>query len=325
VSRPPSLVEKVRRRLDRAGLGAAGVVAVSGGADSVALWRALTESGAGPLVVAHLNHGLRGQESDADEAFVRGLGAEVRAARLDVAAAARAEGGNLEAVARRLRYDWLAGVARETGSAWVATGHTADDQAETVLHRMLRGTGLRGLRGIAPRRPLPGGVELIRPLLDVTRAEVLAYLAVMGQPFREDRTNADPSFTRNRIRHELLPLLAGRYNTGVVGVLGRLAEQADEVFADEERRARELLAAAELPRAGHLVVLDRVRLTAAPRHLVREAFRVLWEREGWPVAGMGFEHWERLADLAAAGAGAVDLPDGVRARCRDRVVQVGRR
>src|SRR5262249_46014861 len=191
------------------------VVAVSGGPDSVALVRALAAARGRhdppPLILAHLNHQLRGPESDADEGFVAGLHAALVAAgvpaldlcrgRRDVGAEARARGGNLEAVARRLRYRWRAGVARERGARWVATGHTANDQAETVLHRLLRGTGLQGLRGIAARRELEPGVGVVRPLLRATRADVLAYLGGLGQPYRHDSSNEDRRQTRNRIPH----------------------------------------------------------------------------------------------------------------------------
>src|SRR5262245_19692192 len=165
------------------------VVAVSGGPDSVALTRALLESRPDPdvpLVLAHLNHQLRGGDSDADEAFVRNLLAQVSNAhahvffacrRLDVAAVAKERRDNLEAAARRERYRWLAEVAREHGLGHVVTGHTANDQAETVLHRMVRGTGIEGLRGIAFRREIAPGTEVVRPMLAVTREEVLAYLA----------------------------------------------------------------------------------------------------------------------------------------------------
>src|SRR5205823_4132455 len=135
-------------------------------------------------------HQLRGAENDADEAFVRALpetlktSVELHCVRIDVAAQARTEGANVEAVARRLRYEWLARVAKECQAAWVITGHTADDQAETVLHRLLRGTGLKGLRGIAARRQLADGVALVRPLLSVARASVMAYLQELGQDYR---------------------------------------------------------------------------------------------------------------------------------------------
>jgi tRNA(Ile)-lysidine synthase len=339
VDGPDEFLAKVRRLLERLGLGGGpGVVAVSGGPDSLALLRALAAlrpAGAvGPLVVAHLNHRLRGAEADADEDFVRALHARLaaagpggllwRAARADVAGEARRRGAGLEETAREVRYGWLAEVAAEAGAAWVATGHTADDQAETVLHRLLRGAGLRGLAGIPRRRPLRPGVEVVRPLLEVRRAEVLAYLESLGQDWREDETNADPRHTRNRIRHELLPLLAQRYNPAVVPLLGRLAEQADEACRAAEEEAAGLLREAELPRAGPLLVFDAARLGRAPRRLVREAFRLAWRREGWPLGEMGFAEWDRAAAVALGEAPAADLPGGVRVRRRGRVVQAGR-
>ncbi len=333
---PGRLVEEVRRCLRSLPGGEAGlVVAVSGGPDSVALARAAlaTRESPTPLVLAHLNHRLRGAESDADEEFVAGLHAALAAEapnvhlareRLDVAARAREAGENLEAAARRLRYGWLAEAARSHGLRRVATGHTADDQAETVLHRLLRGTGLQGLRGIAARRELEAGVELVRPLLRATRADVLAYLAALGQPYRHDSSNDHLDRTRNRIRHELLPHLGRHYNPGVAALLGRLAEQADEAWREEREAAAELLCRAELPRAGALLIFDRAALAAPPRRLVRAALRLAWERESWPVGGMGYEDWQRLAELVQSEAGAADLPGRVRARCRGRVLQLGR-
>jgi len=329
------LLDQLRRFLAGNPPPAGGVViAVSGGPDSVALLRALAALRVAPLTVAHLNHQLRGPESDADETFVRQLHAALAAtcprapglhcARLDVATAARAAHDNLESTARRLRYDWLARVAQETGSGWVVTGHTADDQAETVLHRLLRGTGLQGLRGIAPRRPLAPGVELVRPLLAVPRSEVHAYLEAEGQPFRRDSSNDDRRLTRNRIRHELLPYLAEHYNPAIARVLTRLAVQAEEVCRDNGIQVRRLLQEVELPRAGVRVVLDRNRLAAVARHHVRDVFRLLWEREGWPAGRMTFHAWDQLADLTLGQLSAIDLPGGIQARARERVVQVGR-
>ncbi|HKI38468.1 MAG TPA: tRNA lysidine(34) synthetase TilS [Gemmataceae bacterium] len=328
MKRPPPLVCQVEQSLRRLGVSGGLVVAVSGGPDSVALLRAAREvRGAGLLIAAHLNHQLRGPESDADEAFVRdlcaGLSLDCRYERLDVRGVAGAEGANLEGTARRLRYDWLARVAGEAGAGWVATGHTANDQAETVLHRLLRGAGLKGLRGIAARRGLAAGVAVVRPLLKATRAEVMAYLNEVGQPYRQDRTNLDPRFTRNRIRHQLLPRLAAEYNPKIVAALTHLAEQAEEGYAAEEEQARALLAAAELPPAGTLLVFDRARLAAAPRTRVRELFRLAWEREGWPMGQMGFDAWERVAAVAQGEAAAADLPGGIRIRYRGAVIQVG--
>jgi tRNA(Ile)-lysidine synthase len=309
------------------------VVAVSGGPDSVALLRALLDARdpQTPLTVAHLNHRLRGADSDADEAFVAALHAalaprspnlHLEIACRDVAAEAHAEGDNLEAHARSVRYRWLAEVARRHDARWIATGHTANDQAETVLHRLLRGTGLQGLRGIAARRELEPGVCVVRPLLTWTRAEVLAYLGELGQAYRVDASNADRRRTRNRIRHELLPLLAGEYNPAVISVLGRLAQQAEEVFREEEAAALDLLRVAELPRAGTMIVLDRAKLAAAARPRVRQTFRALWQREGWPLDGMPFEAWERLAAVVFDGLPALDVPGPVRVRLQLPVIQI---
>jgi tRNA(Ile)-lysidine synthase len=206
-------------------------VAVSGGADSVALLRALVQQntkvaqnaqkgrGLGlVLQVAHLHHGLRGEEADADLAFVRDLAAQLglplHQARVDTAAEARARPAtgkraeSIEEAARRLRYAWFRTLLSKDsahGVDAVATAHTLDDQAETVLAKFLRGAWTEGLAGIAPT--LQGAACVLRPLLGVTRLEIEAYLTSLGQPWREDSSNRHLTFTRNRIRHELLPLL----------------------------------------------------------------------------------------------------------------------
>jgi tRNA(Ile)-lysidine synthase len=316
----------VRRCLKELPPRSTGVVAVSGGPDSVALLRALVQESTAALVVAHLNHQLRGAESDADEAFVRGLapGLTLRCERLDVRRLAEGEGDNLESVGRRLRYAWLTSVAQETGAAWVATGHTADDQAETVLHRLLRGTGWRGLAGIPRRRPLAPGIDVVRPLLEVRRSEVLAFLEQLGQLSCHDTSNLDPQFTRNRLRRDLLPLLAKDYNPAVVVVLNRLATHAGEVHTFVADQASVLLSAVELPRAGKTIVLDARQLDAAPAVLVREALWLLWEREKWPLGEMGFEAWQRAVTVIRGEQTAVDFPGGVRIRRLGQVVQLMR-
>ncbi len=328
-----------------------GVVAVSGGADSVALLRALHACGVS-LTVAHVNHCLRGSDSDADEAFVRALceslGVPCRVKSVDVAALAA--GDNLESTARGVRYAFFAEVAAEAGAAWVATAHTADDQAETVLHRLIRGTGLQGLRGIArAKRPLPPtpsptkgggagftpppflgegvggrGSSILRPLLALTRADVLAHLAAINQPHREDASNADTRFTRNCIRHELLPLLR-TFNPDVVSALTHLAEHANEAHEVITVAAAELLAKAERPRAANAIILDAATLTAAPRAVLRAALRLLWGRESWPMSDMTFDAWDRAVEVACRNAGACDFPGGVTMRHAGRVVQAERR
>lgn len=305
-------------RLRPAWVGEAGVVALSGGADSVALLRALVDCGA-KLVVGHVNHQLRGEESDGDEAFVIELAVQLGVpVRIDRIAVVELP-GNLEANARRIRYDWLSQVADDVGAKWIATGHTADDQAETVLHRVIRGTGLQGLRGIAPVRD-----AILRPLLAIPRAGLLDYLTTLDQPFRTDSTNADTRFTRNRIRAELLPLLR-TFNPAIVDVLGRLSVQAEELFAEQEAETAERLRAVELPRAGGMLILDAERLSVAGEAKTRRVLRMLWGREGWPVNAMTFDHWRRAAKIAAGEHSAADFPDGVHVRRAGKVVQLARR
>jgi len=208
------------------------LVALSGGGDSVALLRALKalkSGGAGRLSAAHLNHALR-PDADDDQKFVvelcRSLDIHCEVGRIEVAQ--QPTGGvGLEAVARRCRYQFLQEAAGRLGARFVAVAHTADDQIETILHRILRGTGVRGLAGMARARPL-GHAALIRPMLGVRREEVLDYLAALGQPFRDDQSNRDPRFTRNRIRGKLLPLLRKHFNPGVDDALLRLGALAGQ-------------------------------------------------------------------------------------------------
>jgi tRNA(Ile)-lysidine synthase len=152
---------------------------------------------------------------------------------------------------------------------------------------------------------------------------VLAYLESLGQSYRTDRTNLDLERMRNRIRHQLLPLLASEYNPAIVAVLGRLAGQAERRYRRVAAASRKLLAEVEKPRAGDVLIFDRPRLAAAPRHLIREVFRRAWQREGWPTGKMSFAAWDRLAGVALGEVGAVDLPGGLQIRAAERVVQLG--
>jgi tRNA(Ile)-lysidine synthase len=209
---------------DRIGVG------VSGGADSVALLRLLAELRAElgiQLYVLHFHHQLRGADADEDEFFVaqlaREFGFDFVADRADVAREARANRWNLEDAGRRLRYKFFASVIRSHGLNRVAVGHTVDDQAETVLAHLLRGTGLAGLAGIYP---VAGNI--IRPLLEIGHEELRRYLLSHKQPWREDATNLDTSRTRARIRHKLLPLLQREFEPATVTHLARLAGLARE-------------------------------------------------------------------------------------------------
>src|ERR1051326_648392 len=329
-----SLPRKVASWLQRHGIGPGPMlVAVSGGPDSVALLHALIAVRARqPIVIAHLNPQLRAAESEGDEQCVRELHAQLAAtvdpppnlsvARRDVESEAAQANTNLEAMARKLRYSFLAETARQAACPWIATGHTAGDQAETDLHRLLRGTGLAGLRGIAATRRIGQDVTVVRPMLHVSRAEVLGFLDDLGQSAREDSSNRDSKYTRNRIRHALLPSLE-KYNPQVRDGLARLAEQASEVFADLEQRARDLLERAELPPAGGLRILDRTVLQTASPLVLRETLRLLWERQDWPLGRMDHDRWQALMDVCRGLTPATDLLGRLRARSQGAVVQIG--
>ncbi len=291
------------------------LVAVSGGPDRVALLRGLAavrRPGSGPLIAAHFNHALRGEDSKADEAFVVDLcgriGLACHVSRAERTAGPRSKtgvddrerGGGSEADLRAVRYQFLCDTACRVGARYVATGHTADDQAETVLLRILRGTGIGGLAGIRRHRQLTPGVSLVRPLLSVARCQVREYLDALGQFCRDDGSNSDLRYARNRVRHELLPHLADRYNPGIVDALTRLAAlagDAQDIVASVTDEVRRRSVQREAPGQ---VTLDCRELATASRYLVRELLIAVWQQQGWPLQAMGFERWEQLADLACA-------------------------
>ncbi len=288
------------------------LLAVSGGGDSIALLRAmhaLTSPRPGRFFVAHFNHHFRGNDADADQQFVIDL-----CQRLQVgceighgsAILSRASGDGLEAAARAARYEFLRQTAERLGARYVVTAHTADDQAETILHHILRGTGLTGLAGMARTRPLGLAVTLIRPMLDISRDEVLAYLSSLAQPFREDSTNADVQFTRNRIRHELLPLIKRDYAPGVMDSLLRLANLAADAQRVIEGLAQALFERSVVVHDAFRVTIDCSSLGAQNRHLVRELLLTVWRRQGWPLQSMGFVQWNSLSDMALAKPSSLD-------------------
>ncbi|HVT96063.1 MAG TPA: tRNA lysidine(34) synthetase TilS, partial [Acidobacteriaceae bacterium] len=206
-------------------------VAVSGGADSVGLLRTLHDAASQiglVLSVAHVHHGIRGPEADQDQHFVAelaaSLGLEVSPHRVDTPAIAREKKQTLEEAARDLRYTWFRELLAQGKVDAVATAHTLDDQAETVLHRLLRGAWTEGLGGIHPIVQCPPGV-ILRPFLETQRDEIRAWLRSIGQTWREDATNDDTAHTRNRIRLELLPHLA-EYNPQIAEQLAHLATLA---------------------------------------------------------------------------------------------------
>ncbi|MBI1852609.1 MAG: tRNA lysidine(34) synthetase TilS [Planctomycetes bacterium] len=297
------------------------VVAVSGGADSVFLLHALVRARA-TVHVAHLVHGLRGDAAERDAAFVealaRSLGVPVTIGRVSVPELRARHGGSIEEVARSARYAFLADVAHKIGSTRVALGHTADDQAETVLFRLLRGTGMRGLRGMPSSRAIEPGssIRIVRPLLRVRRRAIEAALRDSGIAWCEDETNEDLSFSRNVIRRRLLPEIARGDRDPVAALLdvARDATRAQRVV-DREARAR-----AELVRrdGGPGIVVDLELLVCVRAPAVLEAFlrRVLGlvRDEAFPLRRRGVE---RVAALLLP-----DVRTGARAPLGDGTVAV---
>jgi len=277
------------------------LVAVSGGGDSVALLRLMAAAcgtDLSPLRVFHLNHMLRGAASDADEKFVDQLcgrlGIVCDTLRWDIGGEAQRKGESTETIGRTQRYAWLQQLAEQHGLGYVATAHTADDQVETILHRIVRGTGFTGLSGVPRIRSLGPAVTLVRPLIEVRRAELVAYLDSLAQPFCQDASNRDIQFMRNRIRHELLPLLRTNYNPGVDDALLRLGALAAELRQFMEPEVRKL---GEPTAQDGVVTIDCRPLVPADHLLVRQWLIAIWNAQGWPRQAMGFSQWELLRSM----------------------------
>ena len=308
------LRQRVLRAIEREPLipeGGRVLVALSGGSDSVALGTLLCEiaeaaswSVAGML---HVNHQLRGRDADADEAFCREIARDFRVPiaveRVDVAARAKADRISIEEAGHRVRYEMFDREAARLGVERVATGHTRDDLAETVLLRLIRGAGPGGLAGIRPRAG-----RVIRPLLDVSRAELRTYLEARGRAFRDDETNRDLQVTRNRIRLQLLPFLAEHFSPAIVEALARDAAIA-RADADWIEQAANEAASGIVKYEEGRVSVDTVRLAAEPPAVGRRIAKGVLERAAG--RGVDFQHVERLLDMAArpaATAAKADFP-----------------
>ena len=296
-------------------------VAVSGGPDSVCLLHVLLELaprlGVTVTGVVHLNHQLRGEASEEDERFVAEMASRVGVPFLCERVELNQKSGNLEQAARRARLVFFSRVIKDGVANRVATGHTTDDQAETLLFRLLRGSGLAGLSGI-----LPATREgIVRPLLDVTRANVADFLRERGLSWREDATNQDARFARNRIRHSLIPQLAREWNPHVSESFANLADLAREEEQWWQQEISRLAGDFLTPVQGGIEIHAN-RLAALPKAVARRLVR-----RACPVSP-GFSAVERILDLAAQpeGKGKLELAGLVVIRSFDwlRITPPGR-
>jgi tRNA(Ile)-lysidine synthase len=308
---PQIVLDNIRReRLLHAGNRVG--VAVSGGADSVALLRIMLELRPElglVLAVVHFNHQLRGEESDADEQFVTQLAHQHKLALFagtgDVAAHARSHHLSTEAAARQLRYEYFRQLFDENKLNRIATGHTLDDQAETVLLRIVRGAGTRGLAGIYPRLSFDASAfSIIRPLLKTRRKFLEDYLKEISQDWREDSSNRDLRHARNRVRHGIVPRLERTLNPAVRETL---AETADIARAEEEYWRVEVARA--LPDVWHTerLTLKPAELATLPLALRRRVVRAAAESLG---LNLEFRHVEEILELDQRGPRSAMLPEG---------------
>ena len=320
------LVAGALQRAGYSGVDASLVVAVSGGSDSVALVRCLyrlRDNHRLRLHLAHLNHNFRGEEAYADARFVRDLaqelGLDATVEERDVLTYQRDRRiSSFEQAAREIRYAFLAEVAESSGSQAVVTGHTADDVAETVLLHILRGTGIHGLRGMSELSPWPWPLQgrqlqLFRPLLRAAKTGTLSYCDTLGQEYRSDSGNYMPQFTRNRVRHNLLPQLGSEYNPKVRESLLRLARTAELELDYMEGEVERLWPQIAVERDG-AVDLDRPALVSVHPALQKLLLRRAYALAVGNTRRLEERHLDAMAGLAQGlkAAGIVDLPGGLK-------------
>ncbi len=316
-------VTKVKETIKKYGMlkkGDGVVVGVSGGPDSVALLfllNSLKKEFNLSLHIAHLNHKLRGQESEQDLYFVNNLAGRLKipitVQEEDVLKKAWMQKQSVEEVGRQLRYDFFVRVARDKKMKKIAVGHTRDDQAETILMRIIRGSGLSGLCGIPASRQLEGCL-IIRPLVESSRCEIEDYLKKNGIAVRVDSSNKDNRYFRNRVRNKLLPLLEREYNPNIKEILANFAESVSADFELLHKIARRhLRVVSKREKVRISINLEKFRRfkKATQRMVAREAIK---ELKG-DLRRIDYRHWRELEDLInnRKGSAVVDLPDGVSA------------
>jgi tRNA(Ile)-lysidine synthase len=319
-----SVVSRVKDFRDRHGTH--WILAVSGGSDSVAMLRILhriSESVEIRLVVAHLDHGTREGASRLDSEFVRDLAKELGLSFI-LGHWKHERCSHFESDARRARYEWLLSEAQRLGSSVVTVGHNREDQAETVLHRMIRGTGPRGLAGIPRHRTLGPGVELVRPILDVGKEQLKQFLRSLNQSWREDDTNQDLSRTRSRLRFDLLPKLVRDYKVDVVDSLTRLAGLTDSALTEMDKLVDVQMTTLVRTSQSGRVEIDRQGLRSLGDFLKLEVLRRAWKNTGWPEASMSERRWKQLVTWIEGEPAIHDAGGRVKVEVRDDLILMTR-
>lgn len=281
------------------------LLGVSGGADSVALLRIFHELARdlskGNLIVCHANHQMRGQESDADQEFVVQLCNQLDVPlELQELPVSHPNSDGIESNLRTLRYQMFLELANRHGARYVLTAHNASDQLETILFRILRGTGIGGLAGIPAVRPLCENVSMIRPLLEISRSEIVEYLDSIGQTFRVDSSNQSDAYSRNKIRNKLIPLIENEFGWKLLDRIQPLAFQASEQQKLLDDICEPLVESAIRFASGSFSIQSAF-LSKQPSIVVRHLLVTAWKKMGWPLQAMTFEKWQQLADLVATG------------------------
>lgn len=290
------------------------LVAISGGPDSVALLNLLTQTNKieniySKLYLAHLNHLLRGEESERDEQFVRDIARNcsipIIIEQRNIRQSARIRKLSLEEAAREERYDFLGEAAKRFNTHVIVVGHTADDNAETILHRIIRGTGIIGLTGIRPKRRLlpTSKVNLVRPLLTIWRKDIIAYLKTMKIPYRTDSTNLSTDTFRSRCRRELIPLLEKNYNAKVKLSLGKLGEISTQSYNYLQSEADRLFEKVLLSKRGEVgtafqgITLDLTLCRKSPEVLQQIFMKKALEYLRVPLKNFGNKQYTCLLDV----------------------------
>ncbi len=304
------------------------LLALSGGADSTALARlfhAFREEFSLKIYAAHANHGLRGEESDGDEAFVTELCRSLHIPLISTRLQIQRTPDGLENDARRARYAFLETAAETLGARYVVLAHHLNDQAETILYRILRGTGVSGLAGMAAVRSLNPAVTLLRPLLSFSRTEIINYLTSIGQEWRTDSTNSCTNYTRNRIREVLLPQLRQTFNPKLDEALVRLGELAGEMqtFVDEQTAefAKKFV---RFHQDGALILPPDSETSS---FLLCELFRYVWRQRRFPEQQMGRNEWILLVSMLLnepESPSAHVFPGNIHARRDEQGIRIDR-